>query len=51
MMLIGGVGVYGYAVASEFNNIIMIGMIFTLDSMAQGSVFRGLVPPHLVFLV
>ncbi|MDR2314533.1 MAG: MFS transporter [Spirochaetaceae bacterium] len=35
MMLICGAGVYGYAIAREFDNVMQVGMIFTLESVAR----------------
>ncbi|MDR0583466.1 MAG: MFS transporter [Treponema sp.] len=35
MLLICGAGVYGYAIAGQFNNVIQVGMIFTLESVAR----------------
>ncbi|MDR2049755.1 MAG: MFS transporter [Treponema sp.] len=35
MLLICGAGVYGYAIAGQFNNVMQVGMIFTLESVAR----------------
>jgi MFS family permease len=35
MMLICGAGVYGYVIAGQFNNVMRVGMIFTLESVAR----------------
>ncbi|MDR0683849.1 MAG: MFS transporter [Spirochaetaceae bacterium] len=35
MLLICGAGVYGYAIAGQFDNVMQVGMIFTLESVAR----------------